>query len=312
MNIQKLSNMDLFARMGKLVQTERKITHLILECIAEIDKRKLYLDRAYPSLYEFLVKEYGYSPAAAYRRMESARLLREVPEVSEKIQNGALNLTQLSQVQQAVRAVQKTEDRKVDTSEKREVLKDIEFANQKATELALAKKWTLPVLPYELEKINRDESVTLTIHLNKEEAELLDKVKNMVSHSAPNQKWSDVLVYLAKKELKARTPKKVAASVTKKANKLETKVGTESSVSPQKKSSSGVASLTDIKKTILNKGHCQYIDPITQNKCGSQKFLQVDHIYPLWAGGGNERSNLQVLCGQHNRHKYNREIHSLP
>lgn len=108
----QLSNNDLVERLGKLVQSERKIMHLILECIAEIDDRKLYLEKAYPSLYEFLVKEFGYSPSAAMRRIESARLLKEVPEISQKIESGALNLSQLSQLQQAARLLQKPNSEK--------------------------------------------------------------------------------------------------------------------------------------------------------------------------------------------------------
>ena len=55
MGIKRLSDSELIGRFGKLVQTERKITHLVLECIAEIDLRKIYLDQAYPSLFEFLL-----------------------------------------------------------------------------------------------------------------------------------------------------------------------------------------------------------------------------------------------------------------
>src|SRR5688572_6099257 len=98
--LKQLKDDELVSRLGKLVQTESKITHLILECIAEIDKRKLYLERAYPSLYEFLIRQFGYSPSAALRRIDAARLLREVPEVSEKIESGGVNLSQISQIQQ--------------------------------------------------------------------------------------------------------------------------------------------------------------------------------------------------------------------
>ena len=130
MELRTLSNAELVNRFGKIVQTERKITHLVLECISEIDIRKIYLERAYPSLFEFLTKVFGYSPSAAVRRIESARLLREVPEIAVKIEEGSLNLSQLSQVQQAIRITQKQESRKIPTDEKRQLLKKIENTTQ--------------------------------------------------------------------------------------------------------------------------------------------------------------------------------------
>ena len=134
MDLKTLSNNELMNRFGRLVQTERKITHLVLECISEIDLRKIYLEKAYPSLYEFLITVFGYSPSAAVRRIESARLLREVPEIAVQIEEGSLNLSQLSQVQQAIRRTQKEECRKIPTDEKRLPLKKIENTTQSQTE----------------------------------------------------------------------------------------------------------------------------------------------------------------------------------
>lgn len=57
---------------------------------------------------------------------------------------------------------------------------------------------------------------------------------------------------------------------------------------------------------------CQFKDPVTQKTCRHQKFLQVDHIQPRWAGGTNEPSNLQVLCAQHNRYRYKIQAGLLP
>jgi hypothetical protein len=55
------------------------------------------------SLYDYLTKEIGSSAGAAQRRMDAARLSNSVPEVLEKIKEGALNLSQISKVQQACR-----------------------------------------------------------------------------------------------------------------------------------------------------------------------------------------------------------------
>jgi hypothetical protein len=35
--------------------------------------------------------------------------------------------------------------------------------------------------------------------------------------------------------------------------------------------------------------------------------LQVDHIQPQWAAGSHHPDNLQILCGPHNRLKYQKE-----
>ncbi|WP_413577941.1 HNH endonuclease [Bdellovibrio sp. HCB290] len=314
LNIGHLSNADLLTRFGKLVQTERKITHLVLECIAEIDTRKLYLDKAYSSLYEFLVQEFGYSSSAALRRIESARLLREVPEVAAKIESGALNLSQLSKMQQAVRAVQKIEDRKLDVEEKKELLNRIEHTTQQQTEVILCQALSLPVLVENKERIHRDESVTLTITLSKEQMAILKQAQDLIAHAVPEHSWADAITYLANKEIqrrtkmkesKALTPVAVAAtqndSASNRTQKSEVKVRflAESGRKPLRAS---------VKKTVLKQDKCcQFKDRETGKICGSTRFLQVDHRQAVWAGGTNDIQNLRILCAQHNQHKYRQE-----
>lgn len=202
--IGSLKDHELLLRFGKLVQTERKITHLVLECVAEIDVRRLYLDRGYHSLYEFLTQNYGYSPTSALRRIEAARLFREIPEVSKKIEEGALNLSQLSKVQQAARTLKKQENRQINSAEKKNILSKIEFKNQDQTELLIAQEFNLPLVVHDKKTINRDESVTMTITFTKEEMDFLKTARDVVSHSVPDGKWPEVITYLAKKEIKRR------------------------------------------------------------------------------------------------------------
>ena len=338
--ISRLSNQDLMGRFGQLVQTERKITGLVLECIIEIDRRKIYLEKAYPSLFEFLVKEFGYSPSSAMRRIESARLLREIPEMSEKIKSGAINLSQLAKVQQTIRAVQKTSNIKIVTAQKKEILNKIEFETQAKTELILAQEFNLPHVHFEKEKVHKDESITLAMTFTKEQMELLEQAQNLVSHAVPNKKWSEMFTYLAQKEIKSRSPKvhkKPVSNFNKvenvKSNEcltlgsenriLTTKMSLLSETSkninknfksniPNNTSSNYISLKTS--RTVLDpqKACCQFKDPLTQKTCGSQKFLQMDHIQPRWAGGGNNLSNFQTLCAQHNRYRYKIQAGLLP
>lgn len=335
-----LSNAELLTRFGKLVQTERKITHLVLECIAEIDSRKLYLDKAYPSLYDFLVQQFGYSSSAALRRIESARLLREVPEVAARIESGALNLSQLSKVQQAVRAVQKIEDRKLNVEEKKDLLRRIENTTQQQTEVILSQALSLPIMIEDKEKNHCDESVTLTITLSKEQMAILKQAQDLIAHAVPEKKWAEAITYLAQKEINRRTKlrkfkmpsqganagdesrlNQMALSTAVVRNKQTSVVKQNAAISTVNNAPNCMGNLVDAvpvvpnkalnntsKKIILNRDKCcQYKDKTTGKICGGTRFLQTDHRQSVWADGTNELKNLQALCAQHNQHKYRKE-----
>ena len=63
MDLRRIKADELVERFSRFVASERKIMHRVVEYIAEIDRRKLYLARAYPSLFEMLMQEFGYSTA---------------------------------------------------------------------------------------------------------------------------------------------------------------------------------------------------------------------------------------------------------
>ena len=82
MDLKQLKDTELNEKVKNLVIQERKLTQAILEHVAEIDRRKLYLSMAYPSLFDYLTKEVGYSAGAAQRRIDAARLMQRIPEVA--------------------------------------------------------------------------------------------------------------------------------------------------------------------------------------------------------------------------------------
>jgi len=43
-------------------------------------------------MFDWLVNGFGYAKASAYERIEAAKLLRVVPEISEKLASGRLNV----------------------------------------------------------------------------------------------------------------------------------------------------------------------------------------------------------------------------
>ena len=98
-SLKHIRNDQLLLKTKNLVQKERQINIQVLQHLQEIEKRKLYLDRGFPSLFEYAVKELGYSHSAAYRRIKTMRLCRDIPQATSKIKTGSLNLTTASQLQ---------------------------------------------------------------------------------------------------------------------------------------------------------------------------------------------------------------------
>jgi hypothetical protein len=294
MNLHNLSNEILETRFKRLIKTERKITHLVLQCIAEIDRRKLYLQKAYPSLFEFLVQNHGYSPSAAMRRIDGARLLQQIPEVVEKLESGSVNLSQVALLQWADRELKREMGATIPVEIKRELLAKIENQTQLKTEQMISRTLNLDFSPKNKTIHHKDESVTLTVTLNREQMQILEEAHSAVSHAVPEKNWACLVTYLAKKELSRRAPKRksVTATVVN---------------SPVRKEQRKPISQPLKKQLLINNQQCTFRDPQTGKFCGSRHFLQVDHIQSVSRGGSNEPDNLQILCGQHNRYKFTRE-----
>ncbi|MBY0314691.1 MAG: HNH endonuclease [Bdellovibrionales bacterium] len=302
MNLKILAKEELMSQFKLHVANERKITAEVIKYIAEIDRRRLYLENSCTSLFDFLVKQMGYSPGAAMRRIDAARLIHELPEVLEKIETGALTLSQATQVQKASRELKKVKKSDLTTQDKRQLFKDIENTNQRESDRIIAATLDLPIPKVEKEILHKNNSVTLTITFTPEQMELLEKTQNMIAHTRASTTWADTIFYLAKKELDRRT--RVRTPAPRQSAKTEnpsTAVAAVKSALPRNRYIP-----QKIRKTLLHPNAlCSHTDE-DGRPCNSQRFLQIDHINNWSRGGSNTPDNLQVLCGVHNRLKYQR------
>ncbi|MGE5084977.1 MAG: hypothetical protein ACM3MG_01655 [Bacillota bacterium] len=184
MELKFIPNNELIQRLEKLARTERKITHLVLLHIAEIEERKIYADLGFDGMYSYLTRGLGYSEGSAYRRLQSARLLKQVPTAAEKIENGSLNLSQLTQVQKCLKeSIRNGES--VSIEQTLEVLSKLENKNSFETQKTLALEMNLPVELHEKVKPQQDESIRLEITLTKEQFAELEQAKILLSHICP-------------------------------------------------------------------------------------------------------------------------------
>ena len=298
-SLSHLRNSEIHRGLFALVRSERKLTHVILLHIQEIESRRIYLDLGYASAYEYLTKELGYSESCAYRRLQSARLLKKVPEIRESLENGSLKLTQLSQVQTALKlqsrsaknlcigsspvtsfeqqALEKHSVAMRSPPEPREILSKLENKTQKETELIIAREFDLPLNSKETTRPQKDGSVRLEITFSKEDYEQLRQTKNQMAHINPTLTWNEFFVRLAARtDLNRRTTPQ-ALKITK-------------TITPR------------LRRNLMQRAEnrCEFVHPRTKERCGAEAFLQVDHRWPKIFGGSNDLGNLRVLCQSHN------------
>ncbi|UOF02729.1 HNH endonuclease [Bdellovibrio reynosensis] len=325
--LSRLSNLELETRLKDLVQKERKLLHVILEHIREIDARKLYLEKAYSSIYEYLTKELGYSGSAAMRRLEAARLMRDVPEIAERIQEGSLNLSQIGELSRAVKEKEKMSGDKVSPLQKQELIAMVSGRTTQEAQHELARILDLPIKEFDEQRVQKDESVRLEITLSKNQYEKLMQCKDLAAHilleGNGSVSMTDVIEFLANHYLdkKIKKTKNKSVKQTAKVDRpLENQVVPRNPHSPcssQEPKSSKPAIITTetvverksvtpkLRRLIFQRDKCcQYVDLKSGKQCKSTFALQVDHRMSKWAGGGNHLNNLQLLCAQHNRNKY--------
>ena len=251
-------------QLKDLIQVERKTTTEILKLINLAEGRDLPLKRGFGSTFDWLTKGLGYSSSAAWRRLQSARLMRAVPRVEAHLESGEINLTNLAKAQQAIRASEKANRQKMNDTEKANVIDAIAGQNTTQTEatlLELLPETASTVHQERIKQINEDHT-RLMFNFSKDEMEHLawavDYLSHVVPHGAHGRVLAKVLIELKKLKEKAATSK-------------------------------------------AQRKQCEYVDERTGRQCKNTFQIEDDHIVPRALGGPDEESNLRCLCRAHNQ-----------
>lgn len=290
-----MTNAELESRLTILVKEERTLTQEILSLIREGERRRLYIERGFKNVYDWLVRGYGYSHAAAYRRIEAARLLESVPVAKEKLASGELNLTTLSQLQSAIKSQEKRAGVQVTQETKETLVGKIEGKSARETEEIIREKFPETKPNKESLRPVDGKNLKLTIILEKEAVKAIERVKELLSHSHPNATYADVVAHLARDFVKRKDPlmKKNKPATEKKsaADKRCVRAPRPSKTPP-----------AAVRRAVLQRaeGKCEYKDPLTGRVCGSRVRVEIEHRQPLALGGTHDPGNLFCYCKPHN------------
>jgi Restriction endonuclease len=307
MNFDNMTDDEVELSLRTNVASERKILHVILEHIREVDSRGLHLKRAFSSLKEYLISEYGYSGSPADRRIEAAQLMKDVPDIAVKVRDGELNLSQIGEVHYAIKQKERISRVKVTVEEKHVLIESVVGLTTREAQQGLSLILDIPVRKFEKVQVQQDGSVQVTLWLSKDAFASLNDHKDSCAQKLAQQN-QEINLSNTMNHILEKKHGDISSNVT------ETEEAISSSEIIAKKKTDTVP--LRVNKTLTPKtrsyvlqrdGCCVFKDHKTGKVCGSKFTLQADHIRSRRLGGDHSTSNLQTLCARHNRFKYQQE-----
>jgi len=141
-SLDHLTDNELIEATHRANNNSQRATALLLAHLAEIDRRKLYLATAKPSMFQYAVDTLGLSEAAAYVRITAARAARAYPMILDLVAEGALHLTAIKLVSPHL-----------SPQNHRALLEAVRNKSARAVELELAGRFPKPDVPQVLRKL---------------------------------------------------------------------------------------------------------------------------------------------------------------
>ena len=291
--VGELSKSELVAKLEVLRAKEREVLFKLLCYLGEVDRRKLYLELGYSSLFSFCTQKLGYSEGAAQRRIQACRVMREHGEVRERIRAGELSLSSVG----AVAPVLSSEN-------KADVLKELKGASRREAERVAARYGAKKKAPRERvravavkkepvgslfqtkEAPGVEERVGYSFSVSEELHAKCQRVKEVLSGRFPKGVSTEQMMgVLVDEFLKRHAPER---EVREKKAKGSAKAGTRYIPAGVKR---------EVWKR--DEGCCSFVGS-DGKRCGSRWDVEVDHIKPFARGGQSTTDNLRLVCRAHN------------
>lgn len=323
MNFKAVSNDKLISELKLRVENERKLLMEILHALREVEIRKLHLEMGYPDLYEFAMKELGYSAGAAYRRISAMRLLQAMPEIAPRLENGELGIENASQAQSFFRKEdqrrRETGELKLTLEEKQEVVAELFGKSTREGQRVLMNRSPEVMTPSEKLRPLPEQKTLVQFVASAELMEKLEALKHLLAHKNYEGRMDILIEQLADLALNKLKPKAAPTIqnplLDAKAESSHSIVSTNQKIMPVlqhaypspapgiEKRSRYIPASERRKVLLRDQNGCTYKDAKSGRTCQSQHGLQFDHVVPFSQGGQNTAANLTLRCGAHNRYR---------
>jgi hypothetical protein len=95
MRLSEVSNEQVLASLHSFVGEGNRIVAKVVAYLAEVEDRRIHLELACSSMFEFCMRKLGMSEGEAYRRILAARLVRRFPVLLDAIASGRVHLSSI-------------------------------------------------------------------------------------------------------------------------------------------------------------------------------------------------------------------------
>ena len=314
LNLSLIDDADLLAHMPKLLSRERAVVAEMIAHLAEIDRRRLYLDQACSCLRSYCIERLGYSEDEATKRVRVAQLARRVPPVVDELRSGAIHLTGLFLLapylteQNAEALLGEARGRSRHGVEqliarwfpKPEVQSRIDpVAAQSALPLAeqaapsgrptgqIGPGTNEPPPRAKLEPLSAS-SYRVQFTASAELYAKIQRARELVSHALPNGDLAQLIERALDELIERETKRRIGAGGRRNARKLNA-------------GSRHVP--VEIARAVWRRDadQCTFVDA-EGRRCSERRFLTLEHKHPYAFGGPPTVDNLCLLCASHNAH----------
>jgi hypothetical protein len=270
MNLTTINDLALVQDTEHLVRQERELLTSVLHHLREIERRRLFSSLGFKSLFDFAVRHLGYPEDQAYRRISAMRLLKEIPEIEEKIASGEISLTHIGLAQSLFKQEMKIQNREMSHDQKLAVFEEIASKPVREAERLTLAMSSSPAAA-KPDRINQvsENHIELTFIASDELRKKIERLKGLLAHKHPSLSLGELFEKLCDFGLTEWDPAKTAAPRKRRVNQQ---------------------SQAQISKAVFSKAESRCAS------CGSIYAPEIDHIIPRAKGGTSKPENLRLLC----------------
>ena len=306
-----LGDEQLLNALSRLVQIGHRLNADVLAHLAEVDERRLHLERGFPSLFAYCTESLGLSESAAGRRITAARVCRMYAEALARVARGELHLSALCALSPHLNRENATELFDSCSHKTRRRVDEILAARFPKADVRDAVR-RLPIEALSPARFG--------FHFTGDSRlkEKLELARALTSHELPNGDMATLFELALDALIQAREKKRFA--VGRKPRRLRKRENAdppatalppgerapgerapgERAPGERGKRSRHVPAHVAREVYVRDCAQCCFVSK-GGRRCGARVFLELDHDTPFAADGVHTAANLRLRCRAHNQ-----------